>query len=80
MKTGSERPFSDQFLMPGAPLVLSLVEGPRWMKTVARSQTGHSKGFVVFPIRCAFSGQLAALNLLPEAKWPYNGSVMTEQM
>jgi len=35
--------------MPGAP--------PRWMKTVARSQTGHSQGFVVFPIRCAFSGQ-----------------------
>jgi len=30
---------------------------PRWMKTVARSETGHSKGFVVFPIRCAFSGQ-----------------------
>jgi len=32
---------------------------PRWMKTVARSETGHSKGFVVFPIRCAFSGQTA---------------------
>jgi len=30
---------------------------PRRMKTVARSQTGHSKEFVVFPIRCAFSGQ-----------------------
>ena len=52
--------------MPPAAPVLSRVEGPRRLKTVARSQTGHSNGFVVFPIRCVFSRQ--AMTMTPEDK------------